>query len=1065
MAARIEPMSFPIKGINQAVADTWAPPGTMTRLDNASFGKNGELRRRPSFVQYFPAANEVRGLFTVGEEVARLSEKGASLGDGGVRLSREIRTGSAVKYAEGGSNWAPEACVASAALSPRPLEDRDLNVTSALLNDRVFTAWWDPSEFVIRWTVVERTTSAEVGRGVIDLQVSGEVCRVQAISNGGTVLLAFSRASLNRIYFTRFTMPSTNVIQSAISTSFVADVGLINGFRLIPYWAQGETLVNSGEALLVMKDAAANEIQTFRVAYGTSMAVTAHATYAPPDPPDFQILALEGLSAHWRQDTTNGTAHELWVFYTYDDTTRHLVRALKWTDAAGFVSVFDTSATTTIGFDSIETVATCPLPNDRLYIAVYGTQSLSTPRRATLVHEYDTTGTLEVEAYIGGRLLSDFAYDYSWLTATAAGDAMPYVMLGAGEPGREEVAICRGLIPEDSRLSDAGGSDCAYFRPVARLGVSDSAAKPCTAFPNTFRYEESLGGFVASNRRRTANIKDGNVFVSEWLAEAVTLRRRRDQHPLAVPYGRSTIVANGDLWLYGAGTAEPLTPVPVTLSRIMQLNQGAQNISSGDVFLLRLQEDFTNSAGLQQRGRPSEILAFTGASNDSSAGISAEVALPLGKPVNQSLKGYRSVAGGTTLYLTKNSRSIDFDQVYEDVSFDFQSSDAAITDNPTFVDGELEPEPVPLPVSIASAGERLWAVDAYGGVWYSKLPVPGRAPEFNSALRLQMPPGASQARVVADLDGTPIVFTDSEIFQVVGDGEDNNGEGTPFLANQVAANIGCSNPRSVTLCAEGIVFQAKEGIRLLNRGRAISKIEDGLWGDEVRDFMRGATVVCSLTREKQNEVLLLLNTSRVLVYNVPLGRWSTWTLMNTDAEGGEFAFSMVEADTALYYVSNPGSQNLEHTFYIGGEASRDTDFQEEDSLQITMDLQTAWISTADILGYQRVTKVLVDHATVPAGLTDTGLEYKVEIEADGRSYSPSVQTVSVVNATAGSGGKYRVEEIPVKASLQKNSKFRLRFYQDGTTEAASCGIPLRGVQLNVAVIGGRPATSTADRGG
>ena len=191
--------------------------------------------------------------------------------------------------------------------------------------------------------------------------------------------------------------------------------------------------------------------------------------------------------------------------------------------------------------------------------------------------------------------------------------------------------------------------------------------------------------------------------------------------------------------------------------------------------------------------------------------------------------------------------------------------------------GSLENMQFP-PCSIVVANaDRLFVAGVAGSphtVMYSKRRGAGEVVAWNDALQFTVPREGGDITALAFLNETLIVFKETAIYAVTGDGLDNAGGGQPFGApRQLSADVGAESQEAVAFTPGGLVFKSRKGWQLLNRGWAVDYI-----GGPVSDY-DDEEVLAVHVLEKQHQIRCLTAT-RALVFDYLVQQWSEWTIVD-----------------------------------------------------------------------------------------------------------------------------------------------------------------------------------------
>jgi len=246
--------------------------------------------------------------------------------------------------------------------------------------------------------------------------------------------------------------------------------------------------------------------------------------------------------------------------------------------------------------------------------------------------------------------------------------------------------------------------------------------------------------------------------------------------------------------------------------------------------------------------------------------------------------------------------------------------------------GVVENVSPPACSAIATGSNRLWVLDTVNPlqVWYSKQVVPGTPAQFSDLFVLNVDPRGGPVTAIANMDDYQVLFKESSIFIVAGDGPDDTGQQNTFQSPKlVSTDSGCVDPRSVVLFPGGLLYKSAKGIQLLNRGLATDYI-----GADVEHYNGLAVVSANLVADR-NQVRFNLEDGTQLVYDYFMQQWSTRPLFGlVDATIRQQQYFYLDA-AGLVYAEDPNS------FAIGGRS-------------YALKLQTAWLALGSVNGFQRV---------------------------------------------------------------------------------------------------------------
>jgi len=188
--------------------------------------------------------------------------------------------------------------------------------------------------------------------------------------------------------------------------------------------------------------------------------------------------------------------------------------------------------------------------------------------------------------------------------------------------------------------------------------------------------------------------------------------------------------------------------------------------------------------------------------------------------------------------------------------------------------GVLENIPPPPATLIVANDTRLFLAGIAGDphrVWYSKQRIDGQVAAFHDALVAAIPEAGGDITGLAFLNETLVVFRETAIYALDGQGYDNTGGGQNYQARLVSSDCGAVNHESIVLTPMGLVFKSSRGWYLLNRGWATSYIGAGVC-DYDTDTVYSAHLV-----EAQHQVRIITS-ARALVYDYLVEQWAEWSI-------------------------------------------------------------------------------------------------------------------------------------------------------------------------------------------
>lgn len=309
---------------------------------------------------------------------------------------------------------------------------------------------------------------------------------------------------------------------------------------------------------------------------------------------------------------------------------------------------------------------------------------------------------------------------------------------------------------------------------------------------------------------------------------------------------------------------------------------------------------------------------------------------------------YRTTGKGTILYRTNSltpSTATTNGTIYNvksgtTVTYTDSMSDTDLARMPQLYTQPLEPgvdavvnnQPAPPTGLIQLHRNRLWVVDSTNplNVWYSKFIGPSTPVAFNDEFVKTVDPRGGPITALATIDDKLLVFKNSQMFFIVGQGPENNGTNNDLSdAILITTDVGCVDPRSVVGSPFGILFKSRKGIYLIDRSLAVQYI-----GAAVEAY-NAETITSATLVANTNQVRFTLGSGITLVYDYFVQQWGVFTNQNAiDSLVWQGATMLLRSD---------------------GKVLRETEgVYTDDGQPIRLKLATSWFSFANVQGFQRV---------------------------------------------------------------------------------------------------------------
>lgn len=407
--------------------------------------------------------------------------------------------------------------------------------------------------------------------------------------------------------------------------------------------------------------------------------------------------------------------------------------------------------------------------------------------------------------------------------------------------------------------------------------------------------------------------------------------------------------------------------------------------------------------------------------------------------------GYRwSTAQQTYYQFTSITSPVVNDPSVDNVTIVDAAADSAILGQTLLYTTGGVIENIAAPASIASAlfKNRLFLIDAEDRnlLWYSKQVIENTPVEMSDLLTLFVAPttGAQGSTgpmtALSALDDKLIIFKSNAIYYLTGLGPDNTGANNDFSDPVfVSSSVGCTNPNSIVLMPNGIMFQSDKGIWLL--GRDLSTTYIGAPVEAYNDILINSAETIPGTNEVR---FLLAEGSITLMYDYYYGQWGTFTNINAISSTLYQRKHTYLNAQGLIFKETPGT-------YVDGASP------------VLLSFTTSWISLAGLQGYERFYEALF------LGKYVTPFKLNVQFSYDYNS-SPSQSTLILPNNYNVKFGGYSVYgagfinsnvlEARVFPNIQKCETFQVtvtEVYDASFGVSPGEGLTLSGLSLTVGI--------------
>lgn len=471
---------------------------------------------------------------------------------------------------------------------------------------------------------------------------------------------------------------------------------------------------------------------------------------------------------------------------------------------------------------------------------------------------------------------------------------------------------------------------------------------------------------------------------------------------------------------------------------------GAGNITANTYYYVFTYE-WTDNAGNLHRSAPSIPIKqiTTTASSTNTINVPTLRLTYKTTPNSVNIVGYRwSLTQQTYYQFTSITTPYVNDLTADSIAIIDTLSDAQILGQTLLytTGGVIENIAAPSFVHTALFKNRLFGIDAENQnlLWYSKQVVQNTPLEMSDLLTVYVAPtsGAQGStgpmKALSAMDDKLIIFKKDAIYYLTGNGPDNTGANNDFQDPIfITSAVGCSNPNSIVLMPNGIMFQSDKGIWILSRDLSTSYI-----GAPVQQY-NDVLVVGAEVIPGTNEVRFILNNNITLMYDFYYNQWGTFN--NT------FAISSTLYQGFHTYLNSYGKifQQTTDSYLDGSEP-------------VLLSFTTGWINAAGVQGYERFYEMyLLGTYYTPFKLNvqlaydyNSSAEQATIIEPD--NYAPTWGNEAQWGSGQAWGGPGNVFEVRLFPQKQKCESFQItinEIYDPSFGVQAGQGLSLSGMNV------------------
>jgi hypothetical protein len=514
----------------------------------------------------------------------------------------------------------------------------------------------------------------------------------------------------------------------------------------------------------------------------------------------------------------------------------------------------------------------------------------------------DATATANVNSVTGHITTGATTYKVIWdITATPAYNTR--IRLGSVNAGVASVTTGMrsvGLLSRSFKL----GQDYHFLAAYESASQSTTFVlrQPSNSGTNVLSVAELMNGNggkrLVRNSVPTSVVALGSAFLAAVVRQTRTVAANGTFTSARTPVNVRMVVATpptrpqelgGTMFVPGGhvlqitGGVQNVAVHPVYLEPPACVGAGGGSMTAGGVYQYCTVAVLLDAAGRVCRSAPSTPTSVTLGGGDGTCNLTIPSLRIYAGSANIRrlvLEVYRAgpaAAGNTTFNLVGSVANPD-QNTTDTVAFADTMSDAnAAAGELLYTSGNvLENLPPPSCSLLTTSGNRVWVVSSENPteLWPSKELKAGAGLGFHDRIKVRVDgDGYGAITALASMDGRVIAFKSTAVYVVSGDGPNDAGQGAFAAPQAVSLSVGTVLPGSVVSTPDGIMFQAAQGIYLLDRGLGLTYIGAG-----VEQYTLAASVVDASLVAGTTKVRFVMASGRMLTWDFFHKRWTTHQL-------------------------------------------------------------------------------------------------------------------------------------------------------------------------------------------
>lgn len=411
-------------------------------------------------------------------------------------------------------------------------------------------------------------------------------------------------------------------------------------------------------------------------------------------------------------------------------------------------------------------------------------------------------------------------------------------------------------------------------------------------------------------------------------------------------------------------------------------------------------------------------------------------------PVNIGI--YRTVANGLAFHeITSEIAPLENDTTVDTVQFvDVLSDNSILSNSLIYTEGDILDNSAPPACKLISLYQNRVIVSGLEDpnlLWFSKnkfdnsnfnsTPV-----EFSADNVVGVDSRGGKITALGLLDDKLVIFKETAIFLMTGDGPNDTGLGGEFSVQLITTDVGCDNPNSVVEYPNGLMFKSSKGIYSLSRDVSVKYI-----GSPVENF-NGYTISSGTLSQDSNQVIFTTSDGPAIVYDYFFDQWGTWSNHRSeDSDIFNTLFHIIKSNGRVYRQNQSKFNDNGVPFYLSWT--------------------TPNFNLAGLQGYARVFRVFL------LGLFKSNHNLQISVAYDG---NPAFSQFAIIDAsqdqttwgsstTWGSdtkwGGEYVPYQFRIDLKRQLCTSFRIKVSDQQNTDYGE-GYAISNMAIEVGVLPG-----------